>query len=361
MENFVEKGSSVIKDAAEKIKKAAEALAAPEVFPLNRRSTLNMCAAVAVDAGQSLFSGVLRDMGIGVFQVASSREDEEVKTYSFWVAPNLPDEERKRVIQENIDRLIAEDALLTRFVEAMGWRKVHDEGVMPPACYSSAAALGDFLRELLEWSMLFDLGKKLKTVEGLGTGIQPVLLRDGTLRFDSMGEDHTGRLKKNFQTIDVPLLGVTKHSALLKNPVVTLWLSLHGVFKREGALVVKLERETFEELGWRLGRYFGGEDNAIRFGQYSLVRFDPMPSSRNLFAVDIPTYLMGDWDKVLVLLSGIKEHATATAYPVPGYPVALRKAHERVVLTADRVRLLENSIRRSIPPEIYDFLKSLGL
>ncbi len=125
--------------------------------------------------------------------------------------------------------------------------------------------------------------------------------------------------------------------------------------------MVSIDTQMFKDLGWRLERYFGDEESRTRFGKYALVRFDPLSGSRNLFAVDVPDFLISNLDETLVLLSGVAQQSTATSYPVHGYPIALRKVHDKVVFTDDKVYLLENSLRRSIPPEIYEVLKNLGL
>jgi len=348
----------VMGKATKEIREAAKCLDAPQIHLLNRRSTLNICAAVAVDAGETLFGGVLRDVGIGLFQVASSQENDEPKSYAFWVNPNLPDEPRKDEIQNELDALLADDPLVREFVEAMGWTKVYEEGVMPASCYSSASNLSGFLRELLEWAKLYEVGKKLERIQSLGTGIQPVLLRDGTLRFDNTGEGVNRKLGELFQELNVPILGISKRSALLRSPVIVLWLSLNGVYSQGGPFMIRIDQKDFEDLGWRLERYFGGD---MKFGRYALVRFDPLPGSRNVFAIDIPEYLLNNLDETVVLLSGVAQQSTATSYPVPGYPIALRKVHDKVVFTDDRAYLLENSVRRSISPEIYEFVKTLGL
>ena len=142
-----------------------------------------------------------------------------------------------------------------------------------------------------------------------------------------------------------------------------MWLKYHNIFDKKGAFLIKLDPEVFEELGYRLERYFGVE-GSMRFGRYVIVRFDPLPGSRNVFAIDVPHYYFdseSSFDNLLVILSGVAEHSTATSYPVPGYPYALKKAHDRVVFTEDKVYLLENTLRRSLPPDIYDMLKSLEI
>lgn len=353
--------SKVIEEATKEIREAANSLQCPEIRSLNRRSTLNICAAVAVDTGQSLFSGVLRDVGVALFQVASSQENDEPKSYAFWVNPNLPEEKRRKEIESRLDKLLESDSLVSEFVKSMGWNKIYDKGVMPPSCYSAAPSLSNFLRELLEWAKLYDVAKKLEKIQSLGTGIQPVLLRDGTLRFGHAQEGISKPLGRLFQNSKVPILGISKASALLRNPVIVLWLSKHKVYAKGGPVMVTIDPKMFEELGWRLERYYGGVESRTRFGKYALVRFDPLPGSRNFFAVDMPNLLIGDLNETIVLLSGVAQQSTATSYPVPGYPIALRKVHNKVVFTNDKVYLLENSLRSSIPTEIYEFLKSLGL
>jgi hypothetical protein len=353
--------SKVVDEATKEIREAVNSLEPPKIHLLNRRSTLNICAAVAVDTGQTLFGGILREVGVALFQVASSQDNDEPKSYAFWVNPNLPEDDRRVVIQARLGSLLNEDAIVREFVEAMKWGKVYEEGVMPASCYSSAPTLSNFLRELLEWAKLYEVGKKLDQVRSLGTGIQPILLRDGTLRFGHAQEGVNKPLGELFHNSKVPILGISKRSALLRSPVIVLWLSRHGVYSQGGPLMITIDTEMFKELGWRLERYFGDEESRTRFGRYALVRFDPLPGSRNLFAVDIPDFLISNLDETLVLLSGVAQQSTATSYPVPGYPIALRKVHDKVVFTDDKVYLLENSLRRSVPPEIYDFLKSLGL
>jgi len=332
----------------------------PEIYELNRRSTLQISAAVAVDAGQTLFGGVLREMGIMLLQVASS-EDETPKSYVLWMNPILNDKEKKQQVKDQLDKLAEEDEMIKNFINAMGWEEITQEGVMPKGCYEEINALSSFVRELLEWSKLYRTVLFLKALSRQLPNIQPVLLRDGMLRFDNMAEDHAKRLSAIFKDIGIPLLGVAKTSKLLRSPLISMWLKHHNVFDREGAFLIKLDPDVFEKLDYRLERYFGVE-GSMRFGRYAIVRFDPLPGSKNIFAIDIPHYYFdstSSFDNLLVILSGVAEHSTATSYPVPGYPYALRKAHEKVVFTKDKVYLLENTLRRSLPPDIYNMLKIL--
>jgi len=150
---------------------------------------------------------------------------------------------------------------------------------------------------------------------------------------------------------------------LLTSPLITMWLKSHSIFSHEGSFLIKLDHTIFERLGYSLDRYFGVEAT-MRFGRYVIVRFDPLPGSKNIFAVDVPHYYFESgpsFDNLLVILSGVAEHSTATSYPAPGYPYALKKAHERVVFTKDKLYLIENSLRRSLPSEVYAMLKTLEI
>ena len=357
---IVNQAKDSLKTQLEIIKREIDSLPKPEVHELNRRSTLQISAAVAVDAGQSLFGGVLREMGIMLLQVASS-EDETPKSYVFWMNPILKDEDKKKQVKNQLDRLAEEDEMTKDFVKAMKWNKITEEKVMPKGCYEEISPLGNFVRELLEWAKLYKTALFLRDLYPSLPNIQPVLLRDGMLRFDNMGEDHARRLSRIFKNIGIPLLGVSKTSKLLRSPLITMWLKRHDIFNRKGAFLIKLDPDVFERLDYRLERYFGVE-GSMRFGRYVIIRFDHLPGSKNIFAIDLPHYYFdseSSFDNLLVILSGVAEHSTATSYPVPGYPYALKKAHERVVFTKDKVYLLENTLRRSLPVDVYDMLKTL--
>ena len=362
---IVDQAKASLKTQLEIIKREIDSLPEPEIYKLNRRSTLQISAAVAVDAGQSLFGGVLREMGIMLLQVASS-EDQTPKSYVFWMNPILKDEDKKEQVQNQLDRLAEEDEMTKDFVRAIGWNKITEERVMPSGCYTNIGILGDFVRELLEWGKLYQTALSLKEIYQKLPNIQPVLLRDGTLRFDHMGEAHARMLSKIFKDIGIPLLGISKTSKLLRNPLITMWLKVHNVFNTQGPFLVKLPYDRFRELGFRLSRYFGTEEESpkMRFGRYIIGRFDSLPGSKNIFAIDVPHYYFeseSSFNDLLVILSGVAEHSTATSYPTPGYPFALKKAHDRVVFTKDKVYLLENTLRRSLPPDVYNMLKSLEI
>jgi len=362
---IVSQAKASLKSQLEIIKREIDSLPEPEIYKLNRRSTLQISAAVAVDAGQSLFGGVLKEMGIMLLQVASS-EDQTPKSYVFWMNPILKDEDKKQQVQNQLDRLAEEDEMTKDFVKAIGWNKITEERVMPSGCYTNIGILGDFVRELLEWGKLYQTALSLKEIYQKLLNIQPVLLRDGTLRFDHMGEAHARMLSKIFKDIGIPLLGISKTSKLLRNPLITMWLKVHNVFNTQGPFLVKLPYDRFRELGFRLSRYFGTEEESpkMRFGRYIIGRFDSLRRSKNIFAIDVPHYYFeseSSFNDLLVILSGVAEHSTATSYPTPGYPFALKKAHDRVVFTKDKVYLLENTLRRSLPPDVYDMLKSLEI
>jgi hypothetical protein len=355
IDDFIQNGINIIERAQEHTLNAIEALSPPKVDKLDKRAALSMCAAVAVDAGQSLFGGALHQAGIAVFQVASSQETEEPRIYPFWVAPNLPDDEKQEAIRTRIEEL-AEDSTIRDFVSAMRWQ--HPIDGMQDNAYNSAAAVGDYVRDLLEWSELYRLAKVLDATRNMLQGFQPILLRDGALRFGTTAANISTPLGNLFRNLNVPIFGVTKDSNLLRNPVILLWLKKHRVLDADTPLCIWMDAKEFETLGWSIERYFG--KSGFRFGRYAIVRFDSLSGSKVLFTVDIPDYLFQDRrDDVLVLLSGLIQQASATAYPVPGYPIALRQAHNKVAVTDDRARLFENSLRRSLLPEAYEFLKML--
>ena len=361
---IVARAKESLRNQLEIIKREINSLPKPEIHELNRVSTWQISAAVAVDAGQSLFGGILREMGIMLLQVASS-EDEVPKSYVFSMNPILKEEDKRQQIKNQLDTLLTEDEMIKDFVKAMEWNRITEEHVMPPGCYTSIGALGDFVRNLLEWAKLYKTALLLKNLSGSLSNIQPVLLRDGPLGFAKIKAHKLG-LSKIFKSIGVPLLGVSKTSTLLRNPLVIMWLKHHKVFSRKGAFMVKPPYDEFKKLGYSLSRYFGTEeeDPDMKFGRYLMVRFDPLPGSKNVFAVDVPNYYFdssSSLDNLLVLLSGVARHSTATSYPIPGYPYALKKAHEKVVFTKDKVYLLENTLRRSLLPDIYDMLKSLEI
>jgi hypothetical protein len=346
------------------IEKEINSLPPPQIYELNKRSILQISAAVAVDAGQSLFGGVLREMGIMLLQVASS-EDMAPKSYTFGINPILKDDEKKQMVKERLERLKNEDKMVEDFVNDMGWDEIAKEGVMPSECYNQINAFGNFIRELLEWAKLRETAIGLKEIYQKLPNIQPILLRDGPLSFFNIKEHALG-LSKIFGKIGIPLLGLSKTSTLLRNPLIIMWLKYHKVFNKKGPFMIKLPAEKFKELGYSLSRYFGayGEDPHMKFGTYVIVRFDPLPGSKNIFAVDIPHYYFNSdssLENLLVILSGVAEHSTATSYPVPGYPYALKKAHEKVVFTKDKIYLLENTLRRNLPPDVYNMLKSLEI
>lgn len=356
LRKLIDETNHILSDVAQKLYETVDKLGIPSIYPLDKREIFNVCAAVAVDAGQTLFSGAFRDIGVTVFQVASSDEKETPIPYVFWAGTDLPDDKRKEGICYQLSNLIEEDKMVSAFINKMGWNDLCDPGVMPPSCFSSSSEFASFLRDLLEWAKLYDSGLKLKKIADIAPmqNIRPVLLRDGTLRLAHTGEQHSNKLRGIFKNMGVPVIGITKASELLRSPAFRYWLVKHDVFNREKPFVIKVEAEMFRALNWKQDRYF---ENDIRFGEYVIARFDPMPGSQNIFAVDVPDYLMTDWDKVLVLLSGICQHTASTAYPVPGYPLVLRKAHDKAVLSEERVSLFESVFKRSLPPDIFNLLK----
>jgi len=92
-------------------------------------------------------------------------------------------------------------------------------------------------------------------------------------------------------------------------------------FNNKGPFLIKLDSDVFKKLDYRLERYFGVE-GSMRFGRYGIARFDWLPGSKNIFAIDLPHHYFdseSSFDNLLVVLSGVAEHSTATSYPSPGY------------------------------------------
>lgn len=360
LDNFLAQGSSILEEASKAILDAAKQLPAPEVYALDRRVATQICAAVAVDAGQSLFKGSLQEAGIAIFQVASSLEQDEPRTIPFWINPNLPEKQKEQYIDDELDKLFHQDKTVQDFVKAMKWQNAN--AAIQPSQKSSGGEVGNYVRDLLEWAELYRLAKILNDERELKISghLQPILLRDGVLRFGATASNIANRLGELFEELKIPIFGLGKRSMLLKMPVIKAWLTLHKVYERKGAFCIWLNEEMFRATGWKLDRYFGTD--GFRFGRYVLVRFDNMPSSRNVFAMDIPNYLYSNQkDEVLSLLSSIEQHISATAYPLPGYPLPLQIAHDKVTLRNDRTQMLERALRTKISSEALDFLINLDL
>lgn len=358
LDNFLAQGSRILEEASRAIQEAAKQLPEPQVYALDRRVATQICAAVAVDAGQSLFKGSLQEAGIAIFQIASSLEGDEPRTIPFWINPNLPEDQKEQYIDNELETLFRQDQIVCDFVKAMKWTNA-SAGIQPNQ-KSSGSEMGGYVRELLEWAELYRLAKILDEERRLKvTGrLQPILLRDGVLRFGTTAKNIAQQLGKLFEELDIPIFGLGKRSMLLRMPVIKAWLTLHKIYDRSGAFCVWLEEEAFHKTGWKLDRYFGTD--GFRFGRYVLVRFDNMPGSRNIFAMDIPNYLyLNQKDQVLNLLSSIEQHISATAYPMPGYPLPLQIAHDKVTLRNDRTQMLERALRTTISPEALDFLINL--
>jgi len=360
LDDFLAQGSRILEESSKAIQEAAKKLPAPEVYTLDRRVATQICAAVAVDAGQSLFKGSLQEAGIAIFQIASSLEGDDPRTIPFWINPNLPEDQKEQYIDAELERLFEQDKTVQDFVRAMKWQNA--AGGIQPSQKSSGTEVGNYVRDLLEWAELYRLAKILNEERKLKvTGhLQPILLRDGVLRFGTTAANVAERLGKLFEELNIPIFGLGKRSMLLKLPVIKAWITLHKVHERAGAFCIWLNEETFRATGWKLDRYFGTD--GFRFGRYVLVRFDNMPGSRNIFAVDIPNYLYSNRkDDVLNLLSSIEQHISATAYPLPGYPLPLQIAHDKVTLRNDRTQMLERALRTKISLEALEFLINLDL
>lgn len=343
----------------------AEELDKPEIYSLNRRSIKKYCAAVAVDAGESLFCGAFRMIGITLFSLATSNISDNPEYFIFYNGENLNNEKSKEWILKQLSQWYENFPLIRDFLDATGWSKIfsglHEE-IIPPRVFSNSSDCISFFRELIEWAKLYDIARKVNNSEKnrelaiLVKDIDFVILRDGVLRFDNTGEGHSKVLLNLFKNLNTKIIGITKKSKLLTNPLIQIWLNKYKVLEKKESFIIKLDEKFFEKTSWALSRYYDGD---MRFGRYHIVRFDSYPNNYNLFVVDIPDYLEKNWDEVLSIFSGLKEFTATTVYPVPGYPYPLIEAHRKAVLDDNKVRLIENFLKRKLSPEHYEMLRNL--
>ena len=350
MKDVLDALEKVFGDVQNGIITAAEKLPAPEVTPLTRRSASQTVAAVAVDAGQSLFKGVLREAGITLIRVSSSWRDETPLTVPFWFNPFLDDDARRQQIESQIDTIVQQPSFisesLTSLISHMGWQTQ-----LPSQAYNTAENALNFVRDLLEWATLAHVAQRLRDqLQTHPDATQGLVLRDGALRFAHFSESASQRLSDLFQGIGVPILGFVKRSPLLRHPLLHYWLLLHRAetLDRPEPFVVWIGDDLFAQAGYRLERYFGQQGQQgkqVRWGRYALVRLDAQPGSRHFFLVDIPLYLYPNREQVVVLLSNLIIQRGATAFPWPGYPVPLAEAHRKVRLDDQTARLFESVLR----------------
>lgn len=334
-------------------------LGTPEVYSLNRKSLNNFCTAVAVDAGENLFYGAFKMLGITLLSLATSNPDENPQYFIFYNGENLGVKESKIWVLKQLREWYEEKPFIKDFFDKTGWNGVFegDENILPPRVYSNSSECISFFREIIEWAKLYNIARNIHTVKtsSVAKDINFVLLRDGVLRFDNMGEKHSSDLSKLFSELKIPLIGITKKSQLLMNPLIQLWLKKHDILLRKEGFIIKLNEQFFEKASWSLSRYYDGE---MRFGRYHIVRFDSYPGNCNLFIIDVPDY-MDNWDEVLNIISGLKEYTSTTVFPVPGYPYPLIKAHKRAILNNDKMTIIENFLKRKLSSEHYEILKNL--
>jgi len=347
----IQEVKNTFKEVRQAIAKAAKSLPPPQVTKLTQRSTTRTVAAVAVDAGQSLFKGVLREAGITLIRVSSSWWDENPVTAPFWVNPFLEGDLQRQQIQSQIQAIVQQESFigepLARLLEHMKWHQS-----LPPPAYTTAEGAIDFIRDLLEWATLYHVALRLREqLSAYPDGVtQGLVLRDGALRFAHLGGEVSKLLASLFQEVGVPILGFVKRSPILRHPLIHSWLLLYRdqTLDLPYPFVVWLQGEDFAEAGYRLERYFGDANSTqskIRWGQYALVRLDAQPGSQHFFLVDIPDYLYHEREGVVSLLSNLVIQRGATAFPWPGYPVPLAEAHRKVRLDDQTARLYESVLR----------------
>lgn len=356
---FIEKTQEGIKKIYNLFVDKVDELGEPEVYFLNKKAVSRFTSAVAVDAGESLFFGAFKIIGITIFMLATSDPKDEPQYFFLYNGENLATEKSKEVILNQLSEWYETIEIVKDFLNATGWSNgiKNPKDIFPPRMFNDSSECISVFREILEWAKLYNLAKQINELKKnpILRNDNFVLLRDGVLRFNNMGEGHTNTLREIFKNLDIPIIGVTKRSKLLLNPLVQMWLRKYGILDKKESFVVKLNKDFFERAEWSLSRYYSGE---IRFGNYHIVRFDSFPGNCNLFIVDIPDYI-DNWDEILNILSGLKFYTSTTVFPVPGYPYPLIEAHRRAKLDEDKVKLIENSLKRNLSQEHYEMLKNL--
>lgn len=350
MKEILDSMRQIFDNIHQDIQVTATKLGKPGVSPLTGRKATQTVAAVAVDAGQSMFNGLLREIGATILRVSSSLPDKQTITVPFWCSPFLPEEHIQKQVEEQLDRLKDSVPFIPPFLEAMGWNSPRD--AFRNLALDRPDVVIDVVRDLLEWAALYDaaayLAYLIKNNPGLSQ--QPLILRDGALRFAHLGQEASKRLEQAFRTIEIPILGFVKRSPLVRHPLIQYWLENYRqeTLDLNTPFVVWISKETFEQAGYRLERYFADDENGIRWGQYILIRLDGTPGSRQFFLVDVPNYLYKNVDLVLSLLSNLIQQSGATAYPWPGYPIPLAEAHRKVRLDNQTARMYESVLRARI-------------
>lgn len=354
-----EKAQESIQNVYNMFTKGADDLGKPEVYYLNRRSLRKFCSAVAVDAGESLFSGAFKMMGITLFSLATSNLKDEPQYFLLFNGENFTEIENHKIIMRQLQEWYTTSPFIKNFLDATGWVSVFKdpEGILPPRTFSDPSECVSVFREIIEWAKLYELAVNIHEMKKRSPAkdIDFVILRDGVLRFNNMGESHSKILERLFKDLQIPILGVTKRSRLLLHPLVQIWLQKHNILGEKESFIIRLNDEFFEKARWALSRYYDGD---MRFGRYHIVRFDPYPGNCNLFIVDVPQYIK-NWEEVLNILSGLKDYTSTTVFPVPGYPYPLIEAHRHAKLDEGKTKLIENFLRRSLAPEHYTMLKNL--
>lgn len=356
---FIEKTQEGIQKIYSLFADKVDELGKPDLYILNRKSVSRFTSAVAVDAGESLFFGAFKIIGITVFMLATSDPEDEPQYFFLYNGENLTEEKSREIILGQLSEWYKNIQIIRDFLDITGWSHgiENPENIFPPRMFNDSSECISVFREILEWAKLYNLAKQINELKKnpVVRSDNFVLLRDGVLRFNNMGESHSNILRKIFKDSSVCIIGVTKRSKLLLNPLVQMWLRKHGILDEKEGFIVRLNEDFFERAKWALSRYYSGE---IRFGNYHIVRFDPLPGNCNLFIVDIPDYI-NNWEEILNILSSLKSYTSTTVFPVPGYPYPLIEAHRRAKLDENKVKFIENSLKRNLSREHYEMLKNL--
>ena len=188
-------------------------------------------------------------------------------------------------------------------------------------------------RDLLEWAMLLDLARKPWPVSVL-------LMRDGLLRSKTIRRETFTKLAAAFQRAcekpagagQVHLVGVAKTSAVLSKLGVAM--ALEGTFDRKEACYARmpptLEARCYNhDWKWMNAQAAEQGESTECFGHLHLAKL-ATSADAPVLPVDV-AWWAGD-AAARETLEYLANDA-AQSFPVIGYPAALRRAHERAVLT----------------------------
>lgn len=194
-EDLVNTTTKIIKDLMRYYERQIKSLGEPEIYLLNRRSLANFYSAVAVDAGESLFGGAFKLIGVTIFLLATSEKRNIPQVFILYNGEHLRSESSREWIISQISDWIDENDFLREFIEDVGWTdfKREDAHIIPNSVFNNSSECVAFFRELIEWAKLYSIGKEFLKLRSspIYEKTEAVLLRDGVLRFNNTGEYHS--------------------------------------------------------------------------------------------------------------------------------------------------------------------------